>query len=154
MEPERKNHAPSKIPVQDPQLNVSTPFCNRTVSCPARNVHNAQSDGRHSVGGKFRRRRLRRLPPPLLQHLVETGHSNPHPAAFSNAQYSYEGSPYRPGLNFFEYIPLRAKIHVASTLVFLGTEAAARVRCTVLRVRLVDQELPFLHFDNEVSSTT
>lgn len=50
-----------------------------------------------------------------------------HPATFPNLRYSSRQGSHRPGLSFFEYIPNRAPISVASTLVFLRPDEAKRV---------------------------
>lgn len=58
-----------------------------------------------------------------------------HPATFTDVRYSSRRSSYRPGLNFFEQIPPGALGGVACTLIFLDTDAAARVigtPCTLL----------------------
>lgn len=51
-----------------------------------------------------------------------------HPATFPDMSYSSRQSSHRPGLSFFEYVPSRAVISMATTVVFLGPAAAKRVR--------------------------
>lgn len=53
--------------------------------------------------------------------------SLPHPATFQDARYDPESS-FWPGLSFFEHIPSQTKVRIATTLVFQGAEATARVR--------------------------
>lgn len=50
-----------------------------------------------------------------------------HPATFAEIKYGSGRSSHRPGLRFYEYIPPRALISVANTVVFLDPGAAKRV---------------------------
>lgn len=50
-----------------------------------------------------------------------------HPATFPEMKYRSGRSSHRPGLRFFEYIPSRAFISMATTVVFLEPGAAERV---------------------------
>lgn len=89
-----------------------------------------------SCGGTRVRRRPALRPPPLPPP-VRPGSkvtAAPHPATFSDVR--YKRSWHRPGLRFFEYIPSRVPINMASTLVFVDSHAAKRVRMRKLWAKL------------------
>lgn len=84
-----------------------------------------------------------------------------HPATFPDLGYSSRRSSHRPGLSFLENIPSKAFISVASTLVFLGPDAAKRVitlfnyKHVVLRQYFhMDGGMVQLRFDNQSTACT
>lgn len=78
-------------------------------------------------------------PPPARHHQCRVGLEETkdaaalpppfdHPANFASLRYSSRRFSHLPGLHFFEYLPPRASISIASAVVFLGPGAAKRVR--------------------------
>lgn len=74
------------------------------------------------------RRRSKKQSLPPARHAPQVS-APPHPATFPNIRYAR--SSHRPGLSFFECIPSRALINVATTLVFMERGAAERVRVVI-----------------------